>query len=284
VTLPRLGLPHLGYGVGLRSAHFDHVLERCPPVDWFEVISENFMNSGGRARYVLEKVAARYPIVAHGVSLSIGSADPLDREYLARLKQFIGEIDAVWVSDHVCWTGIAGLNTHELIPIPFTEEALEHVVARIRIVQEILERQIVLENPSSYVTYVASTLTEWEFLARMAQDADCGLLLDVANVRVSAVNHEFDPVEYLNALPHERIVQMHLAGHTENATHIVDTHDRAVSDRVWELYGVASELTGGVSTLIEWDERLPSFPELHAETLKAKRYLARDVAPPQGIR
>lgn len=284
MTLPRLGLPHLGYGVGLRSAHFDHVLERCPPVDWFEVISENFMNSGGRARYVLEKVAARYPIVAHGVSLSIGSADPLDREYLARLKQFIGEIDAVWVSDHVCWTGIAGLNTHELIPIPFTEEALEHVVARIRIVQEILERQIVLENPSSYVTYVASTMTEWEFLARMAQDADCGLLLDVANVRVSAVNHEFDPVEYLNALPHERIVQMHLAGHTENATHIVDTHDRAVSDRVWELYGVASELTGGVSTLIEWDERLPSFPELHAETLKAKRYLARDVAPPQGIR
>jgi uncharacterized protein (UPF0276 family) len=284
VTLPRLGLPHLGYGVGLRSAHFDHVLERCPPVDWFEVISENFMDSGGRARYVLEKVAARYPIVAHGVSLSIGSADPLDREYLTRLKRFIGEINAVWVSDHVCWTGIAGLNTHELIPIPFTEEALEHVVARIRIVQEILERQIVLENPSSYVTYVASTMTEWEFLARMAQDADCGLLLDVANVRVSAVNHEFDPVEYLNALPHERIVQMHLAGHTENATHIVDTHDRAVSDRVWELYGVASELTGGVSTLIEWDERLPSFPELHAETLKAKRYLARDVAPPQGIR
>lgn len=284
MTLPRLGLPHLGYGVGLRSAHFDHLLEYWPPVDWFEVISENFMDSGGRARYVLEKVAARYPIVAHGVSLSIGSADPLDREYLARLKQFIGEIDAVWVSDHVCWTGIAGLNTHELIPIPFTEEALEHVVARIRIVQEILERQIVLENPSSYVTYVASTMTEWEFLARMAQDADCGLLLDVANVRVSAVNHEFDPVEYLNALPHERIVQMHLAGHTENATHIVDTHDRAVSDRVWELYGVASELTGGVSTLIEWDERLPSFPELHAETLKAKRCLARDVAPPQGIR
>lgn len=271
---PRLGLPHLGYGVGLRSAHFDHLLQHWPPVDWLEVISENFMDSRGRPRDVLGRLAERYPLVAHGVSLSIGSTDPLDRDYLARLKRLVGEIEPVWVSDHVCWTGVAGLNTHELVPIPFTEEALAHVVSRIRIVQEILERPLVLENPSSYVTYTTSTMPEWEFLARMAQEADCGLLLDVANVRVSAVNHDFDPLEYLEALPPERIVQMHLAGHTEHPTHIVDTHDRPVPDPVWELYRIATELTGGVSTLIEWDERLPSFAELHAEVLQAKRYLA----------
>lgn len=291
MTPPHLGLPHLGYGVGLRSAHFDYLLEHWPPVDWLEVISENFMDSRGRPRYVLDQLAARYPVVTHGVSLSIGSSDPLDRDYLARLKRFVDELDPVWVSDHVCWTGVAGRNTHELVPIPFTEQALAHVVARIRVVQEVLERPLVLENPSSYVTYTASTMPEWEFLARMAQEADCGLLLDVANVRVSAVNHDFDPLEYLHALPHERIVQMHLAGHTEHPTHIVDTHDRPVSDPTWELYRVATALTGGASTLIEWDEQLPSFPELHAEILQAKRYLTEQGIPAtataaawQGIR
>ena len=270
MTEPRLGLPNLGYGVGLRSAHFEHLLAHWPAVDWFEIVSENFMDSQGRPRHVLDEIVARYPVVAHGVSLSIGSADPLDREYLDRLKRFVDAIDPAWVSDHVCWTGVAGLNTHELVPIPFTEESLAHVVARVRVVQELLERPLVLENPSSYVTYVDSTMPEWEFLARLAEDADCGLLLDVANVRVSAVNHGFDPVEYLRALPHERVVQMHLAGHTELATHIVDTHDRPVADPVWELYAIATELTGGVSTLIEWDEALPPFPEVHAEVLKAR--------------
>lgn len=278
MTPPRLGLPHLGFGVGLRSAHFDHVLEHWPPVDWFEVISENFMSSRGRPRHVLDEIVARYPVVAHGVSLSIGSSDPLDRDYLATLKRFVDEIDPAWVSDHVCWTGVAGLNTHELAPIPFTEEALEHVVARIRIVQDLLERPLVLENPSSYVTYVASTMSEWEFLARMAEDADCGLLLDIANVRVSAVNHEFDALEYLRALPHERVVQMHLAGHNERDGHIVDTHDRPVADPVWELYEAATAMTGGVSTLIEWDDELPSFGELHAEVLKARSHAAGDLA------
>jgi uncharacterized protein len=278
VSPPRLGLPNLGYGVGLRSAHFDHLLARWPQVDWFEVVSENFMDSGGRPRRVLDEIVARYPVVAHGVSLSIGSADPLDRDYLARLKRFVDEIQPVWVSDHVCWTGIAGLNTHELVPIPFTEESLAHIVARIRVVQDVLERPLVLENPSSYVTYVASTMTEWEFLARMSEEADCGLLLDVANVRVSSVNHGFDALEYLRALPHERIVQMHLAGHDDVGTHIVDTHDRGVCDEVWELYRVACELTGGVSTLIEWDDRLPSFPEVHAEVLKARRYVVGSIA------
>ena len=274
MTPPRLGLPNLGFGVGLRSGHYAYLEAHWPPVDWFEVISENFMDSGGRPRHVLDEVVARYPVVAHGVSLSIGSADPLDRDYLAGLKRFVDEIDPVWVSDHVCWTGIAGVNTHDLVPIPFTEESLAHVVERIRVVQDVLERPLVLENPSSYVTYVASTMTEWEFLARMATEADCGLLLDVANVRVSAVNHGFDPVAYLRALPHERIVQMHLAGHDDMGTHIVDTHDRPVCDEVWELYRLASELTGGVSTLIEWDDRLPPFPDVHAEVLKARDLVA----------
>lgn len=272
MTAPRLGLPNLGFGVGLRSAHFDHLLTHWPAVDWFEIVSENFMDSRGRPRYVLDEIAARYPVVAHGVSLSIGSSDPLDRDYLARLKRFVDELEPVWVSDHVCWTGVAGLNTHELVPIPFTEQSLAHVVGRVRVVQELLERPLVLENPSSYVTYVESTMSEWEFLTRLAEEAECGLLLDVANVRVSAVNHGFDPVEYLRALPHERVVQMHLAGHTEMGTHIVDTHDRPVADPVWQLYALASELTGGVSTLIEWDEQLPPFTEVHAEALKARRY------------
>jgi uncharacterized protein (UPF0276 family) len=272
VTAQRLGLANLGFGVGLRSAHFEHLLAHWPAVDWFEVISENFMDSRGRPRMVLDEIVARYPVVAHGVSLSIGSSDPLDRDYLARLKRFADEIEPVWISDHVCWTGIGGHNTHELVPIPFTEESLGHVVERVRIVQDLLERPLVLENPSSYVTYVASTMSEWEFLARLAEGADCGLLLDEATVRVSAVNHGFDAVEYLRALPHERVVQMHLAGHTEMGTHIVDTHDRPVADPVWELYALATELTGGVSTLIEWDEQLPPFPEVHAEVLKARRY------------
>lgn len=272
MTAPRLGLAHLGFGIGLRSAHYAYIERHWPPVDWFEVISENFMDSRGRPRHVLDEIAARYPVVAHGVSLSIGSADPLDRDYLRRLKRLVDEIEPAWVSDHVCWTGIGGVNTHDLVPIPFTEESLAHVVARAKVVQEILERPLVLENPSSYVTYVASTMPEWEFLARMAEDADCGLLLDVANVRVSSVNHGFDPLEYLSALPHERIVQLHLAGHDELDTHIVDTHDRPVSDATWELYRAAYELTGGVSTLVEWDDRLPPFQEVHAEVLKAKDF------------
>ncbi|MEA2182820.1 MAG: uncharacterized protein QOF69_2005 [Solirubrobacteraceae bacterium] len=278
---PRLGLPNLGFGVGLRSAHFDHLLSHWPAVDWFEIVSENFMDSGGRPRMVLDEIVARYPVVAHGVSMSIGSADPLDRDYLARLKRFVGEIEPVWVSDHVCWTGVAGLNTHELVPIPFTEQSLAHVVERVRIVQDVLERPLVLENPSSYVTYVASTMTEWEFLSRMAEEADCGLLLDVANVRVSSVNHDFDALEYLRGLPHERVVQMHLAGHDDLGTYIVDTHDRGVCDEVWELYRVACELTGGVSTLIEWDDRLPAFAEVHAEVLKARRYVGGAVSRAQ---
>ncbi|MEU1372228.1 DUF692 domain-containing protein [Streptomyces triculaminicus] len=206
---------------------------------------------------------------------------PLDFGYLRRLKRLADGIRAPWVSDHVCWTGVLGVNTHDLLPLPFTEETLDHVVRRVRVVQDVLERQLVLENPSSYVEFHASTLTEWEFLARMAEEADCGLLLDVNNVHVSAFNHDFDPVRYLRELPHERIVQMHLAGHTDYGTHIVDTHDAPVSAPVWELYRLAVELTGGVPTLLERDDKLPPFPELLAELDTAR---ALTTAPAGGAR
>lgn len=273
VTEPRLGYANLGFGMGLRHVHFSHILQTWPEVDWFEVISENFMDSQGRPRYVLDQIAERYPVVMHGVSLSIGSTDPLDREYLRKLKKLADEIGAVWVSDHVCWTGVVGRNTHDLLPLPFNEESLQHVADRILTVQEILERPLVLENPSSYVTFAADTMSEWEFISRMSEQAGCGLLLDVNNIYVSAYNHDFDPFEYLAAIPHERVVQVHLAGHTNYGTHCIDTHNGRVIDRVWELYRKAHELTGGFSTLLEWDADIPSFEEVHGEVLKAKRFL-----------
>ncbi|MBD3675989.1 MAG: DUF692 domain-containing protein [Planctomycetaceae bacterium] len=269
----RLGHPNLGLGVGLRHVHFRHITENWPDVDWFEVISENFMDTRGRPRDILDRVAERYPVVMHGVSMSIGSTDPLNRDYLARLKRLADDIQPVWISDHVCWTGVAGRNSHDLLPIPYNEESLSHVVQRIRTVQEILERPLVLENPSSYVTFQDSTMSEWEFITRMAEEADCGLLLDVNNVYVSAYNHDFDPDVFLQSLPHERIVQFHLAGHLNCGTHCIDTHDGRVIDDVWELYRKAHELTGGVSTLLEWDANIPSFDEMHAEVLKARQFL-----------
>ncbi len=273
----RLGHPNLGLGVGLRSAHFSHILEHWPAVDWFEVISENYIDSGGRPRYVLEQIAERYPVVMHGVSLSIGSTDPLDFNYLAKLKRLAAEVNARWISDHLCWTGVLGMNTHDLLPLPLTDQALEHVAARVRIVQDFLERPLVLENPSSYVTFTSSTMTEWEFLSQLAEATDCGLLLDVNNVYVSSVNHDFDPVAYINNVPHRRIVQVHLAGHTNCRTHLLDTHDGEVKNPVWELYRLAHQLTGGTSTLLEWDAKLPPFPVLHAEVLKAREHMDDDL-------
>ena len=274
---PRLGHDLLGLGVGLRTVHFQHILNERPQVDWFEIISENFMDSGGRPRHVLEQIAERYPIVMHGVSMSIGSTDPLNIEYLKKLKKLAGAVNARWVSDHLCWTGVAGLNSHDLLPIPLNEETLRHVVERIRIVQDVLERPLVLENPSSYVTFADSTMTEWEFLTRMSEEADCGLLLDVNNVYVSSRNHDFDPREYIENVPHERIVQCHLAGHTNLGTHIIDTHDDHVINPVWELYRQAHQLTGGISTLLEWDAKIPEFPVVHAEVLKAKQFMGEQL-------
>jgi uncharacterized protein (UPF0276 family) len=274
--MKRLGLPNLGMGVGLRCQHFSYVLEHWPPVDWFEIISENFMNSQGWARHVLDRICERYPVVMHGVSLSIGSTDPLDFEYLAKLKRLAEETGAAWVSDHLCWTGILDRNTHDLLPLPLNEETLQHVVRRIRIAQDFLERPLVLENPSSYLRFAVDTLHEWEFLAAMAEEADCGLLLDVNNVYVSSVNHGFDPVEYIESVPPDRVVQIHLAGHRHCGTHIIDTHDSRVLDQVWHLYRLAHLRTAGVSTLLEWDSNIPEFPALHAEVLKARSWLAEE--------
>lgn len=262
---------NLGFGVGLRNAHFEHVLREQPAVDWFEVISENFIDNRGWARHVLDRVAERYPIVMHGVSMSIGSTDPLDFDYLGKLRDLARDVKPRWISDHLCWTGVAGRTTHDLLPLPLNEETLIHVAARVAIVQDFLGCRLVLENPSSYVTFTADTIPECDFIAALAEEADCGLLLDVNNVYVSSVNNGFDPVRYIEAIPPGRIVQFHLAGHTNCGTHIVDSHDDHVIDRVWELYQLAVRRTDGVSTLIEWDSKIPSFDVLHAEALKAKQ-------------
>ena len=266
--------PRLGLGLGLRNPHFEHILEEWPAVDWFEAISENFMGSGGRPRHVIRQVAERYPLVLHGVSLSIGSTDPLDSDYLLELKALTEELNPAWVSDHLCWTGVLGLNSHDLLPLPLTEETLSHVAGRVRKVQEILERPLVLENPSSYLTFAQSTIEEPEFLRRLAAETDCRLLLDVNNVYVTCFNSGADPLAYLESFPFDRVVQMHLAGHQNCGTHIIDTHDRPVLPAVWELFRIAWRRTGGASTLLEWDGNIPSFEECHAEILRAKRYMS----------
>jgi uncharacterized protein (UPF0276 family) len=265
----RSGFPALGFGVGLRPPHYGHVLEAHPAVEWFEVISENFLIAGGRPLHVLEQVRAQYPVVLHGVSLSIGSTDPLDADYLRRLRQLAERIDAAWISDHLCWTGVGGHNLHDLLPLPYSEEALEHVVSRVQRVQDALGRRIALENVSSYLTFCDSILPEWEFLAAVAERADCAILLDVNNVFVSAHNHGFDARTYLAGIPVERVVQFHLAGHSDHGTHLLDTHDHPVCDGVWDLYAAAVRRFGALPTLIEWDDRIPPFERLHGEAKRA---------------
>jgi len=268
----RWNLPDLGVGVGLRTVHFGHILATWPKVDWFEVLSENYIDTGGRPLSVLDQVAERYPVVLHGVSMSIGSTDPLDREYLRKLKGLAQRVGAHWVSDHLCWTGVLGRNTHDLLPMPYTAEALRHTAARVRQVSEILERPLVLENPSSYVEFADSSMTEWDFLGRLAEESDCGLLLDVNNVYVSSFNHSFDPKEYIDAIAADRVVQYHLAGHTHKGTHILDTHSDHALPEVWDLYARACRRTGNVATLYEWDEDIPAFEVVHAEALKARAF------------
>ena len=265
----RFGLPSLGIGLGLRTVHYAHLLEHWPNVDWFEIISDNYMQTAGRPLYFLDQIAERYPIVMHGVSLSIGGTDELDADYLAGLVALRKRCRALWVSDHLCWTGIAGHNTHDLLPMPYTEEALRHTAARIRKVQDVLGAPLILENPSSYVEFKDSTMTEWEFLTRLSREADCGLLLDVNNVYVSSFNHDFDPRAYIDGIPADRVVQYHLAGHTHKGTHIVDTHSDHAIQEVWDLYGRSCRRTGNVATLYEWDENIPEFEVMHAEALKA---------------
>lgn len=273
-SLPRLGLPNLGLGVGLRSKHLQHVMQHGPGVDWFEIISENYLDNHGYSRYVLDQLAERLPIVMHGVSMSLGSCDPLNFDYLTKLKRLANEIQPLWISDHLCWTGMAGVNTHDLLPLPLTEESYNHFVSRLKQVQDFLERPVIIENPSSYLQYQHSTIDEWDFLAALSEESGCGLLLDVNNVYVSSYNHGFDPEIYMKRLPRHRIVQIHLAGPTHCGDYLIDTHDHPVPSRVWQLYALAHELTGGVSTLLEWDANIPDYPELLVELAKVKQVIA----------
>jgi uncharacterized protein len=269
----KFSLPNLGIGLGLRTTHYSAILEQKPAVAWFEILSENYMRTAGRPLDFLDQIADRYPVVMHGVALSIGSTDPLDREYLSELKALRERCKARWVSDHLCWTGVAGKNTHDLLPMPYTEEALVHVVERTRAVQDFLGAPLALENPSSYAEFAADSMPEWEFMARLAEEADCALLLDVNNVYVSSRNHGFDPLTYLNALPFERVVQCHIAGHTDHGTHIIDSHIGPVIDPVWRLLGEAHRRANGVSVLLEWDAEIPSLEETHAEALRAREFI-----------
>lgn len=278
VSRNRWSFPDLGVGVGLRTAHYAHILEKRPEVDFFEVLSENYMDTEGRPLRVLEQVAERYAIVLHGVSMNIGSTDPLDREHLQKLKSLAARTRALWVSDHLCWTGVAGRNTHDLLPMPLSEDALRHVVARVKAVSDILERPLILENASTYAEFASSTMPEWEFFGRLMEEADCGMLLDVNNVYVSAFNHGFDPKAYLDAIDPSRVAQYHLAGHTNKGTHIVDTHNDHVIDPVWDLYRHSVARTGNLSTLLEWDADIPEFEVVHAEALKSRAFRLEEKA------
>jgi uncharacterized protein (UPF0276 family) len=260
----------LGHGIGLRSKHFGRFLAEPPPVAWVEAISENFLAPGGRPAAVLEKVRRDVPVVLHGVSLAIGSLDALDQNLLRGLRRLADRIDPAYVSDHLCWGRHGGRYAHDLLPLAFTEEALAHVVARVREVQDVLGRQILLENVSSYVEYADSTMAEWEFLAAVAKDADCGILLDVNNVFVSARNHGFDPDAYLAGIPADRVGQFHLAGHSEHGAYLLDTHDAPVPDPVWELYRAAVRRFGRVPALIEWDDHIPELERLVDESRRAQ--------------
>lgn len=269
----RLGLPNLGLGLGLRNEHFEHILENSPEVDWFEVISENFMDSFGRPRNILKQIAEKYPVVMHGVSMSIGSTDPLNVDYLKSLKTLADEVKPAWISDHLCWTGVLTTNSHDLLPLPLNDESLKHVCDRIRQIQDYLERPMVVENPSTYASFKNSTIPEWEFLRLMTEETGCGLLLDVNNVYVSSFNNDFDPVGYINGIPHDKIVQMHLAGHQHMGNYIIDTHDREVTNQVWKLFQMTYQLAPEASILLEWDGNIPPFDTYYAELMKSKKYM-----------
>lgn len=255
----------LGFGLGLRTDHFIDVLEQKPKVDWFEIVSENFMVDGGKPRHFLQRIRADYPLLMHGVSLSIGSSDPLDIDYLRQLKRLAAEVEPEWISDHLCWTSIGNVNSHDLLPLPYSEEAITHVVERVSRVQDYLGRQILLENVSSYLTYTESGFSEWEFLSEVARRSDCFILLDINNIYVSARNHGFEPQEYLNAIDPGRVRQFHLAGHSDCGDYVIDTHDHDVADPVWELYAMALQRFGAVSSMIERDDNIPPLGELVRE-------------------
>lgn len=258
------------FGLGLRTDHYDYILDHQPDIDWFEIISENYMVDGGRPLYFLDRIRELYPMVMHGVSLSIGSTDPLNVAYLRDLKTLRDRVQPKWISDHLCWTGVNAHNSHDLLPLPYTEETLAHVVARIKQVQDFLGERILIENPSSYIEFEHSEMTEWEFVSEMAVRADCSLLIDINNIYVSGHNHGFSGTKYLNAIPIDRVKQIHLAGPSEHGEMLIDTHDSPVHEAAWSLYEYAIQRFGKVPTMIEWDDNIPEFPRVCAELDKAK--------------
>lgn len=270
-----VALPYLGFGLGLRSDYYDDILQQQPALDWLEIITENYLIPGGKALYYLDKLRTHYPMAMHGVSLSLGGTDTLDMTYLKQLKTLAERIEPVWISDHVCWTGVNGLNMHDLLPLPYTEMTINHVVERIKQVQDYLGRQILIENVSSYLTFKQSEMTEWDFMSEIVKRADCYMLLDVNNIYVSAVNHQFNPNNYLAALPRGRIGQIHLAGHTHQDHYIIDTHDAPVTADVWDLYAQTIKQFGHISTIIERDGNLPALSELLAEINHARHIAKR---------
>ncbi len=270
--------PFLGFGLGLRTDHYNDVLENKPDVDWFEIISENYMVPGGKPLYFLDKIRQDYPMVMHGVSLSIGSTDPLNTDYLKNLKQLIQRVQPEWVSDHLCWTSIDQTNSHDLLPLPYNQEAIDNVVSRVLQVQDYLGQRILLENLSSYVTYKNSEMSEWDFINEIAERADCHILLDINNIFVSAHNHHFDALDYIHAITPSRVMQFHLAGHSYHGDMIIDTHDHDVCDPVWKLYAEALRHFGPVSSMIERDDNIPPFNELRQELAIAEDIASRVLA------
>ena len=277
------GFTEYGVGIGLRIPHYQHILEKKPVVDWFEIISENFMIDGGRPLEVLDRILEQYRVVQHGVSMYFGSVEPLNREHLTRLKKLVKRTNTPWLTDHLCWGSVDGTYSHDLLPMPYTFEAAKKTAEKIRNAQDFLEVPVCVENVSSYAEFHVSEMTEWEFLTEVVERADCGMLFDVNNIYVSSQNHSFDPMDYIENVPHHRVAQIHIAGHSKYEKYILDTHDHPVIDPVWRLYERAIELIGPTATLLEWDDHIPSFEEVHAEALKAKRYIPTDYGVPAAM-
>jgi hypothetical protein len=269
------GFTDYGIGIGLRVPHYEHILSEKPTVDWFEIISENFMVDGGMPLKILDGILEQYRVVQHGVSAYFGSAEPLNREHLKKLKRLVRRTNTPWLSDHLCWGSVDGRYTHDLLPMPYTFAAAKITARKIREARYFLEIPIAVENVSSYAEFHVSEMAEWEFLSEVVEQADCGILLDVNNIYVSSRNHDFNPFDYLNGIPARRVAQIHIAGHTKYQKYILDTHDHPVIDPVWKLYEHAIRLAGRTATLLEWDARIPSFEEVHSEALKAGKFLEK---------
>ena len=272
------GYTDLGVGIGLRVPHYSHILSKKPTCDWFEIISENFMCDGGRPLEVLDEILAQYKVVQHGVSMYFGSTDPIDRVQLRKLKELVKRTKTPFLSDHLCWGSVDGTYTHDLLPVPYTFAAAKNTADRIKFVRDTLEIPIIVENVSSYAEYHASEMNEWEFLREVVERADCGILLDVNNIYVSSQNHGFDPYDYLNGVPYDRVGQIHIAGHSKFEKYTLDTHDHAPIPPVWKMYAHAIERVGSTATLLEWDAHIPSFDEVYGTAMQANQFLAQSVA------